>query len=212
VVLQECARPPAEDAAPAWFGENPRLGVAVLARPPFRVTAEPGRAGSRSMFAARVDGPISFTVLAVWARAEPSYSAALRQGLACYGDLLSAGPTVILGDLNSSVAWDAQRGRTDHLAFETTLREQFGLVSAYHAATGEAPGQESRPTHYWRWKESAPFHLDYCYLPAAWLPGLQTVTVGSYREWADVSDHRPLVVDVHPPATIARAAAEPRRR
>jgi endonuclease/exonuclease/phosphatase family metal-dependent hydrolase len=160
------------------------------------------------MFPARVNGPVSFNVLAVWAQPEPSYSEALRRGLVVYRDLLLAGPTVLLGDFNSSVAWDDQHGRSDHRELDAQLVCEYGLVSAYHVATGERPGAESRPTHFWRWQEGAPFHIDYCYVPATWRAGLQNVTVGSYREWADASDHRPLVVDVVPPMN-APAAVQP---
>lgn len=115
-----------------------------------------------------------------------------------------------MGDFNSSVAWDERHGRTDHRRLEAQLHDEFRLVSAYHAATGEHPGQESRPTHFWRWQAASPFHLDYCYLPEEWLPGLKSVTVGSYEEWADASDHRPVTVDVSPvvdklePGSLAR--------
>jgi endonuclease/exonuclease/phosphatase family metal-dependent hydrolase len=181
-----------------WFGTNSRLGITILTSSPFQLIHEGVRPGSASMFAARVQGPISFTLIAVWAQAEPSYSEVLRRGLVVYRDLLLDGPTVLLGDLNSSAAWDAQRGRRDHLELEAQLRQEYGLVSAYHAATGEASGSESQPTHYWRWREQAPFHLDYCYLPEAWLPGLESVTVGTYQDWANVSDHRPVIIDVDP--------------
>jgi endonuclease/exonuclease/phosphatase family metal-dependent hydrolase len=96
-----------------------------------------------------------------------------------------------------------RHGRTDHRELERQLQQEFGLVSAYHAATGERPGEESRPTHFWRWREAAPFHLDYCYLPEQWLPGLASVEIGSYAAWADASDHRPVIVDVIPPVCAA---------
>lgn len=67
----------------------------------------------------------------------PTYSEALRRGLDVYRDLLVSGPTVLLGDFNSSVAWDRQHGRTDHRELEAQLKYEFGLVSAYHAASGE---------------------------------------------------------------------------
>jgi hypothetical protein len=205
-VLQECARPLQADPAVAWFGANPRQGVAIAARAPYRIRAEPVRGQSQSMFAARVLGSVDFTVVAVWAQQEPSYSEALRLGIAVYRDLLATGPCILVGDFNSSVAWDTKHGRADHRELEGRLRQEFGLVSAYHAATGEVPGHESRPTHFWRWQEQAPFHLDYCYIPEAWLPGLERVAVGGYEEWADSSDHRPVIVDVSPPGDIARAA------
>ena len=197
-VLQECARPPEVGPAAAWFGANPRQGVAVLARPPFTLIPESAREGTRSMFAVRVSGPLAFTVVAVWAQPEPGYSEALRRGVEAYRDLLAEGPCVLLGDFNSSVAWDAKHGRGDHRDLEARLQQEFGLVSAYHAATGEQPGEESKPTHFWRWKEGSPFHIDYCYLPEAWVSGLRSVTVGGYEEWAKASDHRPVIVDVAP--------------
>ena len=91
-VLQECARP--HDATPytAWFGSNSRQGVGIVAKAPFRLIAEPVRAGTQSMFAARVQGPVTFTVVAVWAQPEPTYSEGLRRGLATYRDLLLSGP------------------------------------------------------------------------------------------------------------------------
>ena len=208
-VLQECARPSQADTSAVWFGTNPKQGVGIVARPPFELISEPVRAGTRSMFAAKVLGPVTFTVVAVWAQPEPTYSEALRRGVATYRDLLVSGPCVLLGDLNSSAAWDHRHGRTDHSELERRLREEFGLMSAYHAATGELSGEESRPTHFWRWDEASPFHLDYCYLPAAWVSGLRSVTVGSYEEWADASDHRPLLVDVIPPAEFARVSVSP---
>ena len=190
----------------AWFGANPRQGVAITVRAPYHIHAEPGRGQSQSMFAARVLGPIEFTVVAVWAQQEPSYSEALRLGIRVYSDLLANGPCILVGDFNSSVAWDTKHGRADHRELESRLRQDFGLVSAYHAATGEEPGHESRPTHFWRWQKQAAFHLDYCYIPEGWLPDLERVAVGSYEEWADSSDHRPVIVDVSPPGHIARAA------
>jgi endonuclease/exonuclease/phosphatase family metal-dependent hydrolase len=155
------------------------------------------------MYAARALGPIDFTIVAVWAQPEPTYSGGLRRGVEVYRDLLATRPCILLGDLNSSVAWDMGRGRRDHRDWEEMLLRDFGLVSAYHAATGQPPGQESRATHFWRWKEASPFHIDYCYLPQSWIAGLERVTIGGYGEWADASDHRPVIVDVTPPTTPA---------
>jgi exodeoxyribonuclease III len=150
------------------------------------------------MFAAKVHRPVSFTVIAVWAQRKPSYPEALRRGIEVYRDPLLNEPTVLLGDFNSSASWDAQHGRRDHMDFEAQLRQEYGLVSVYHAATGELLGAESQPTYYWQWRQHAPFHLDYCYVPESWLPGLNSVTVGTYQDWADLSNHRPVVIDVSP--------------
>jgi endonuclease/exonuclease/phosphatase family metal-dependent hydrolase len=42
--------------------------------------------------------------------------------------------------------------------------------------------------------EDRPFHLDYCFVPRRWQ--LDRVLVGNYADWASLSDHRPVVVDV----------------
>ena len=102
------------------------------------------------MFPVRVAGPTTFNVLGVWAQADPNYSAAILQGLTLYRDFLREGPSILLGDFNSSVAWDEKHGRTDHRDLEGRLRQEFGLVSAYHAATAEPPGTETRPKRFWR--------------------------------------------------------------
>ncbi len=72
----------------------------------------------------------------------------------------------------------------------------LGLVSAYHAFYEEAHGQETRPTYYFQWKEAKPFHLDYCFIPKAWVPDLRKVSVEPYERWKAHSDHRMITVEV----------------
>lgn len=77
------------------------------------------------------------------------------------------------------------------------LTRDLGLTSAYHSHFKDEPfGKEKRPTHFHRGKESAPFHLDYIFLPEAWTPRITNVTVGDYSTWHKVSDHAPLIVDL----------------
>ena len=179
-----------------------------MSRAPYRLDPEPVRDESR----AYVCGPRGRSRQlhrsgCVGAAGTELFGGPASWALTAYRDLLATGPSVLLGDFNSSVAWDTKHGRADHRELEHQLREEFGLVSAYHASTGEQPGSESQSTHFWRWQEASPFHLDYCYLPEAWVPGLRSVRVGRYDEWADgLSDHRPVIVDVSPPPSFARAA------
>ncbi len=70
--------------------------------------------------------------------------------------------------------------------------EELGLCSAYHAFTGEPIGQETRPTFYFRYHRHAPFHIDYILIPQSWRPALSSVSVGTFDEFAGLSDHRPL--------------------
>ena len=53
----------------------------------------------------------------------------------------------------------------------------------------------ARASHYWLWKEANPFHIDYCFVPEAWVDLLTVVEVGSFADWLQ-SDHRPLTVDI----------------
>ena len=73
---------------------------------------------------------------------------------------------------------------------------EFGLVSAYHEFFGEAPSHESQPTFYLYRHLDKPAHLDYCFIPRAWLPRLKRVTVGEHREWSQFSDHMPMTVEL----------------
>ena len=78
---------------------------------------------------------------------------------------------MIAGDLNSNTIWDKPGWRINHSTKVRILEESFGLVSAYHAVRGEAHGQESEPTLYWRdrTKDGPTYHIDYVFLPAGWI-------------------------------------------
>lgn len=143
----------------------------------------------------RVVGPVSFNLLAVWTRREPpnTYVEALDSALNAYGPLLRGLPLVVLGDFNANAIWDNPRRRTDFTRLAGRLRTEFGLVSAYHKFFSEAFGDEARATHYYRWHQHEPFHLDYCFAPESW--PILSVEVSCYEDWSDISDHRPLVVE-----------------
>jgi endonuclease/exonuclease/phosphatase family metal-dependent hydrolase len=75
------------------------------------------------------------------------------------------------------------------------LREEFGLVSAYHSHLGAEQGVEAHPTFFMNRQQHRPFHLDYCFVPEGWVGRIGDVQVGNFDQWQD-SDHRPLVVDL----------------
>lgn len=198
-VLQECARPPLEGPRLRWFGDNPRQGIAVAAAGRYRLEPLPARPGvPRFVVPLRVTGPRNFTLLAVWAKADRPhpYVEGVLQAVEIYADLLAAGPAVLVGDTNSNAIWDHQHHvERSHSALVRRLAG-LGLVSAYHAHHGEEHGRETRPTYYFRWNQATPFHLDYCFIPAAWRRQLARVTVGTFGAWRQYSDHRPLLVEV----------------
>ena len=91
--------------------------------------------------------------------------------------------------------WDSGSSAANHSRLVEVLRDDFGLVSAYHAHTGRAPGEE-QPTLYWQWKHHQPYHVDYCFVPESWVGHIRSVEVGGWAEWEGRSDHRPVVVEV----------------
>ena len=70
------------------------------------------------------------------------------------------------------------------------------LVGDLNSSAAEPHGQEKRYTSYFRWKEQKPYHIDYCFISKEWAPDIQRFKIGSYAEWREKSDHRPLLVEV----------------
>ena len=122
----------------------------------------------------------------------------LNRALARYRAFLSDGPAAVAGDFNNNVFWDKPEWAMNHAGTVAVL-DSYGLVSAYHAARGEAQGSERRPTHYWRdRKKGGPtYHIDYIFVPRDWTAGLREMRVGRFAEWcgSGLSDHVPLAVD-----------------
>jgi hypothetical protein len=194
-VVCEATQPKAPIENFTWFGNKPIKGVAVLTSARFRVDALPvSETALWSVRPFRIEGPIAFNLLTVWTHPKPTYVRALSLALDAYGPSLRDRPLVLAGDFNANSIWDKPKGLIDFSRLAARLRSEFGLVSAYHAHFGEPFGRESRPTHYFQYSEHAPFHLDYCFAPAEWR--VERVDVQDYQSCADLSDHRPVAVDL----------------
>ena len=140
-------------------------------------------------------GGLTFQVAAVWTAATEVRARNYRQahdGITQHVEWIQQHPTVILGDFNDNMSF-----RTPHWRQLLDLMRPLGLKSAYHEHFGEDFGAETRPTHFHHGSQQSPFHIDYCFVPAAWIPHVRTVEVGSYDDWHAVSDHAPLIVDVN---------------
>jgi exodeoxyribonuclease-3 len=214
-VISECASPerlrPKLDLARRgvdllWVGRNPHKGLAVLGFKGNRVRLLPGHdPGLEFIAPVRVDGPVPFNLLAVWAQnasggnTRKDQPGPLNRALARYRAFLTTGPAAVAGDFNNNVFWDKPGWAMNHAGTVTVL-ESYGLVSAYHAARGEAQGSERTPTHYWRdrKKDGPTYHIDYIFVPRDWTAGLRELRVGRFAKWcgSGLSDHVPLVVDV----------------
>jgi hypothetical protein len=69
--------------------------------------------------------------------------------------------------------------------------DSLGLANAYHGFFDEAQGEETRSTYYHRCNTKAPFHIDYCFMPVAWMHQVRNVEVGGYEDWRAASDVLP---------------------
>jgi exonuclease III len=209
-VLQECARPEIARANGrwAWFGANPAHGVGIVARRPFRVTPGPVNVDlDHSAFPAIVTGPQRFHVLAVWALPRPTYVRAMLDALDAHDEFLRAAPSVVVGDFNCFAQWRGAAPSKRNAELARRLTKDFRLVSAYHRAPDYDPDVPERPTHFWRWREHHPFHIDYCFVPVEWSEAIRSVHIGAFSEQHWRSDHRPVVVDLDlPPSNVAAAS------
>jgi hypothetical protein len=195
-VIPECPRLVDTPGRTLWFGANQHRGLGVIARPPWRIDAAPlARRLPRWVRPVQVTGPVSFLLWAVWAcgHRPHRYVRGLHRTLDLRKRMLSEGPSVLLGDFNSHSLWDDEHPKDrNHTALVQRLGD-FGLVSSYHTYYGEPHGRESRPTFFEYRHRHRPYHIDYCFFPASWIPRLDSVTLGEHSSWARRSDHMPLL-------------------
>ena len=197
-IIQECGQPSAIDNQCLWFGDNPKQGIAVVAKAPYQVRAMPLLIDvPKYAMPVQVVGPVNFIILAIWAKGRQKfpYIEGVVRAVEMYSNLLADSTAIIIGDFNSNTIWyDEHPCQQNHSALVRRLSE-IGMISSYHAFHGVLHGKEKDPTHYFRWNEQQPYHIDYAFIPSHWLQSIQVVAVGSYRDWKDYSDHRPLLVD-----------------
>lgn len=235
-VVSECASPERlrglaalDDISgdPIWIGDNPNKGLAVLAFNGYRLSlAREFHPTLRHLAPVHITGPASCNLLAVWAQnvsggnVRKRQAGPLRRGLKKYKSFLSGGSAIVAGDFNNNVIWHKPGYWINH-GISVAILESYGLVSAYHARTGERQGEETMPTLYWRdrRKDGPTYHIDYVFLPRAWLDRIRGFDVGSFEEWcgSGLSDHVPVVVDVdvgardpRPPSALISSEVEGR--
>lgn len=214
-VVSECADPDrlrrngtnlGRDGRCVWVGTNPTKGLGVFALNDFRVElAEPYVPTLKHIAPVTVSGPHGVNLLAVWAQnasggiTRKNQLGPLRRALTKYRTFLTARPALIGGDLNNNAIWDRPGWRMNHMTTVRILRE-MGLVSAYHELTGEAHGEETVPTHYWRdrRKDGPTYHIDYVFVAKRCIEHVQHFEVGSFEDWCGngLSDHVPIVIEL----------------
>jgi hypothetical protein len=197
--IQECmpsaSRAPARPFLSRSISTAKAIALASL-NPDYRLTKARGRTGAgKAVIAATVTGPVSFTMLGIWAQA-PNYPRDVMRSLEAYSDALRRGPAIVIGDLNSGTCLHRQEPVSrKHQAMIRAL-EAGGFVSAYHAFHGIEHGREAHATYRHQFKDAQPWHIDYCFIPATWARHLVDVRPLDGSEWAGRSDHFPLRVEL----------------
>ena len=99
-----------------------------------------------------------------------------------------------MGDFNSNTIWDKPRREGNHSTVVEKLKSK-NIHSAYHEFFKQTQGKEAHPTLFLYRHQNKPYHLDYCFASAQLIANLTEVQVGNHEEWAQFSDHSPLIVD-----------------
>jgi len=197
--------------AGVWVGSNPHKGLGLFVRKPLRPRPL-SQSKQKWVLAADVEGygqPLR--IIAVWACRvgaikRDNYIGQLYAALRDNPDWLVCQNTVVAGDFNSNSIWDVSRPVGNHTAVVELLAAQ-GIVSAYHTFYDEVQGRESKHTLYLLKNRSRPFHIDYVFVPEAWVKRLDKVSIRDGAKWAELSDHRPIIVDVR----LSKRDREPTR-
>jgi hypothetical protein len=199
-IVQECEDPARSSSAAfkqwasnyLWVGENKNRGLGVFAADGIKLEAAPIDPGGLELFLpCRISDDL--LVIAVWTRQADSPTFGYIGQLWKFIQLAAA-TSMVIGDLNSNVRWDKWDRWWNH---SDVVRELsgVGMESIYHHCRGVSQGAEPEPTFYLQRNPDKPYHIDYAFAPALWLPS-SAADVGSAAEWLEFSDHMPLFVTI----------------
>lgn len=195
LVLSETARPCTILPDIHWFGEGvPGLAVVSLtglSLTPFETT----RLAMPLMGGFAVEGFAQFHLVAIWPvqqKGGASYHDILISALDEFRVPLSTSRSILVGDFNSNTRVSFQKRSHPKVV---KAAEQLGLVSAYHAQTGEVHGAETVATYNHHNNPEFGFHIDYAFISKSLCPNAK-IQVLNDPVWSARSDHFPIVLDI----------------
>ena len=186
-----------------WYGDTPHKGIGIFSYSDCKLELlEAYNPNFKYILPIRVTREhSSFILLAIWTipnkdNKEAKYIGQVKLAIDYYSDILQNNNTVIIGDFNSNKTLDKNNRVGTHMDVVTKLKEKK-ILSLYHEITGQEQGDEETPTFFWRRNTQDPFHLDYCFVSNKVLDNGFSFTVGNADDWLSVSDHMPIIADIH---------------
>jgi exodeoxyribonuclease III len=103
-------------------------------------------------------------------------------------------PTVIMGDFNWNVIWDA---KPDYPLYGTLtdvikILKSRKIRSVYHEFYKEDFGKETKPTLFMYHRQNRPHHVDYRFTSSDLR--VSNVEIGNFDDCIGKSDHMPIIV------------------
>lgn len=191
VVIQECEKLAQPEL---WIGDN--KGIGIFSQYDLQIHKD-YNPEFRYVLPIVVE---SFNLFAVWAmndRIDHSkrYISQVWGAINYYKKLLKE-PTIIIGDFNWNIKWDANASPPLLGDWEDVISflKDRGISSVYHNYLGENFGKESQYTFYQYKDKSKPYHIDYCFASEHF--EINKVEIGKYTDWIQYSDHMPLSICV----------------
>lgn len=179
-----------------WVGNNPNKGIGVFAFKGLKLELhETHNEDLKYLVPIRVskDEIHFFNLLAVWVQKGPkNYTEYTHQAIEHYTDFLKKG-AILMGDFNSNKIWDRNSSIGNHTK-TVELLSSLNIHSVYHHIRKEKQGEELESTFFMYHHEDKGYHIDYCFASEQLLENIESVRVGSHKEWHKLSDHCPVFI------------------
>jgi exonuclease III len=183
-----------------WYGDNIHKGIGIFSYSDYSFELlEIFNPEFRYILPFRVTGRgRTFTLFAIWAmnnkiNRDTRYIGQIWLAINHYENLLGDS-TILIGDFNSNKIWDYKDRVGNHSDVVSKLEDK-NIYSVYHRFFEIEQGKEKHPTFFLQRNKKKSYHIDYCFASNDIYNKLQSVEIGSYKEWTTHSDHSPLIIN-----------------
>jgi exodeoxyribonuclease III len=182
-----------------WYGTNQNKGLAVFSYGKYKFRLlDIHNPGLKTILPIAVTGGSpGFTLFAIWAYNPQDkdyiYVGQVWKAIHYYESILKGKNIILAGDFNSNVIWDKLHRKISHSMLVEKLTS-LNIFSTYHAHLNLTQGVEEHPTYFMYRHQNRPYHIDYCFASGDLIDKLENVEVGTHEQWAQYSDHSPVIV------------------